>query len=56
MLYTKDGHAVPVSNKHNSRDNQSMFRDLLEKLKPQSHKGDKMFRLDQRAKLIDQRS
>ena len=56
MLYNTQNQVVHVDKKHNSRDNPSMFRDLQEKLEPKSHKEDKMFRLDQRAKLINCRS
>ena len=51
MLLNKQGQQVQVDKRFNSVDNPGMFRNLREKLEPATHKHDKMFRLDQRAKM-----
>ena len=51
MLLNQHGQQVQIDKRFNSVDNPLMFCHLREKLEPATHKHNKMFRLDQRAKM-----
>lgn len=51
MLFNKTGDQVVIPRKFNSETNPNMFKHLREKLWPETHKGHKMFRMEERARI-----
>ena len=57
MLYNQNGQIVNIDKKYNSKEQPHMFADLLEVLEPKDgHHHGSMFSIEERAKLIDQRT